>query len=337
MTTYCSALASFAFLILPAQAQADVEGFYRGKQIKIIVGSDAGGGYDAYARLVATHLGNFIPGTPTFVIQNMPGVGSMIALNYLANVAPKDGTVIAAINPTAVTTQLFYPEQSKFDAAKLNWLGAPITITYIAAAWKDAQVQKAEQLFTTELIVGSAGGASLTLPLLLNGVLGMKFKIIKGYKSNGAAFLAMEKGETQGNGGDALNNLKAVHWDLVRDKKLRIILSYGLKRNPDIPDVPMAIDYAKTDQQRAALRLALSNQDIGWPYVTAHDVPAERGEALRSAFEEMVQAAAFLSDAKTRKLDINPAKGTHQLALVKEILTTPREIVEQLRPIIGDP
>ena len=336
MNSHRAAFASFAFLIAGAQAQADVADFYRGKQMKIVVGSDAGGGYDAYARLVATHLGNFIPGSPSFVVQNMPGVGSLIALNYVANVAPKDGTVIGAINPTAVTMQLFHPEQSKYDAAKLNWLGAPITITYIATAWKDAQVQKAEQLFSTELIVGSAGGASLTLPLLVNGVLGMKFKIIQGYKSNGAAFLAMEKGETQGNGGDALNNLKAVHWDLVRDNKLRIILSYGLKRNPDIPDVPMAIDFAKTDQQRAALRLALSNQDIGWPYVTAPDVPAERVEALRGAFEKMVQDAAVLSDAKTRKLDINPAKGADQLALVKGILTTPRAVVEQLRPIIGD-
>jgi hypothetical protein len=266
----------------------------------------------------------------------MPGVGSLIALNYVTNVAAKDGTVIGAINPTAITTQLFHPEQSKYDAAKLHWLGAPITITYVASAWQTAPVQKAEQLFSTELIVGSAGGASLTLPLLVNGVLGMKFRIIQGYKSSGTAFLAMQKGETQGNGGDALNNLKAVHRDLLRDDKLKIILSYGLKPNPELPGVPMAIDFAKTDQQRSALRLALSNQDIGWPYVLAPEVPTDRISALRSGFESMMKDASFLADARARRLDIDPANGAEQLELVKDILNTPKKIVEQLRPIIGE-
>ena len=319
----------------PVLADATEE-FYKTKTVTLVVGYSAGGGFDLYARSLTKFLRNHLPGNPSFVVQNMPGVGSLIALNYVANVAPKDGTVIGAINPTAVTTQLFHPEQAKYDAAKLNWLGAPITITYIATAYRNAKVQAAEQLFTDELIIGSAGGASLTLPQLVNGVLGMKFKIIQGYKSNGAAFLAMEKGETQGNGGDALNNLKAVHWDLVRDGKLKIILSYGLKPNPELPGVPMAIDFAKTDQQRAALRLALGNQDIGWPYVLAPEAPADRVDALRAAFRAMVADPAFLADAKTRKLDILPATGEEQLALVKGILSTPRDVVDMLKPIIGD-
>ena len=314
----------------------EVGDFYRGKQIRIVVGSDAGGGYDAYARLIATHLGNFIPGSPSFVVQNMPGAGSLIALNYVANVAPKDGTTIAAINPTAITIQLYHPEQAKYDARSLNWLGAPITITYIAGAWHTAPVQSVQDLFERELIVGSAGGASLALPLLANGILKTKFKVIQGYKSAGAAMLAMEKGESQGNGGDALNNLKAVHADLLREGKLRIILSYGLKPNAELPGVPLAIDLAKTDRQKQALRFALANQDIGWPYVMAAGVPAERVDAVRSAFSAMVQHPAFLADAKIRKLDINPASAEDQAALTRAILDTPPDVVEEVKRIVGE-
>ena len=315
---------------------ADIGDFYRGKQIRIVVGSDAGGGYDAYARLIATHLGNFIPGSPGFVVQNMPGAGSLIALNYVANVAPKDGTIIAAINPTAITIQLYHPEQAKYDARSLNWLGAPVTITYIAGAWHTAPVQSIQDLFQKELIVGSAGGASLALPLLANGIIKTKFKVIQGYKSAGAAMLAMEKGESQGNGGDALNNLKAVHSDLLRDGKLRIILSYGLKPNAELPGVPLAIDFAQTDRQKQALRFALANQDIGWPYVMAAGVPDERVEAVRSAFSAMVKDPAFLADAKARKLDISPASAADQAALTRTILDTPPDVVEEVKRIVGE-
>jgi hypothetical protein len=309
--------------------------FYRGRQIRIIVGADAGGGYDAYARLVADHLGDFMPGRPTFVVQNMPGVGSLIALNYIANVAPQDGTVVGAINPTAVTEQLFNPSKAKYDSATLNWLGSPIAITYVASVWRNAPVQRAQQLFDTELVVGSAGGASLTLPLLSNGVLGTKFKVIQGYKSSGAAMMAMEHGETQGNGGDALNNLKAVHADLLRDGKLRIIMSYSAKPNPELRGIPLAVDFAKTDRQRAALRLALSNQELGWPYVMAADVPKDRLGTVQAAFDAMMRDPAFLSDAAKRKLDILPVSGNAQKAIVTAILRTEPGVVELVRSITG--
>src|SRR5262249_48972740 len=152
------------------------------------------------------------------------------------------------------------------------------------------------QLFTTELIVGSAGGASRTLPLLANGVLGTKFKVIQGYKSAGATMLAIERGELQGNGGDALSNLKAVHAERLRNRTLRIIVSYGLRPNPELAGIPMVMDYARTDAQRQALLLVLANQDIGWPYMMAPGVPADRATAVSRAFEAMVADPEFLAD-----------------------------------------
>jgi tripartite-type tricarboxylate transporter receptor subunit TctC len=315
---------------------ADVADFYRGKQIRIVVGSDAGGGYDAYARTIAAHMGRFIPGNPSFIVQNMLGVGSLIAVNHVGNVAPKDGTVVGAINPSAVTAPLFHPEQAKFDARRLNWLGTPVTIAYTIVAWHTAPVQTFEDLFTTELLVGSAGGASRTLPMLANGVLGTKFKVVMGYKSAGASMLAIERGEVQGNGGEALSNLKAVHAGYLRDKRLRIIGTYALKPNPELVGVPMVIDFAKTDEQRAALKLVLSSQDIGWPYIMAPDVPADRVEAMRRAFDAMMKDSEFLADAAKRKLDIRPIRGEEQATLVDQTLATQRPVVELVKRIVGD-
>ncbi len=324
-------------LALGASAKADVSDFYRGKQIAIVVGSDAGGGYDAYARLVAAHLGRFIPGTPSFVVQNMPDVGSMLAVNHVVNVGPKDGTMIGAINPSAITAPLFRPEQAKYDASRFNWLGTPVTVTFTAVVSDKAPVQTFDQLFTTELIVGSAGGASRTLPLLLNGVLGTKFKVIQGYKSAGATMLAIERGELQGNGGDALSNLKAVHAERLRNGTLRIIVSYGLRPNPELGGIPMVMDYAKTAAQRQALLLVLANQDIGWPYMMAPGIPAERANAVQDAFAAMLASPEFRADAARRRLDISPATAGDQARIVREILATPRDIVDQVKRIVGEP
>jgi hypothetical protein len=331
--------AVFAPLALPAMAsgaKADVADFYRNKQIRIVVSSDAGGGYDAYARTVAAHLGRFIPGNPGFIVQNMPGAGSMLAVNHISNVAPRDGTVIGAINPSAITAPLFRPEQAKYDARRFNWLGTPVTVTFVAVVWHTAPVQTFDQLFTTELLVGSAGGASRTLPLLANGILGTKFKVIQGYKSAAASMLATERGELQGNGGDALSNLKAVHAAYLHDDKLRILVSYGLRPHPELPGVPMLLDYAKTIEQREALMLVLANQDIGWPYMMAQDVPADRVKAIRDAFSAMVKDPEFLAEAARRKLDIRPVGGEEQAKLINDVLSTPQDIVEQVKRIVGD-
>jgi tripartite-type tricarboxylate transporter receptor subunit TctC len=332
------ALAGFAALVMggrPAHSQT-VEEFYRGKQMRIVVGSAAGGGYDAYARTVAAHMGKHIPGNPTFIVQNMPGVGSLIAVNHVVNVAPKDGTVMAAMHPAGVIAPLFHPEQAKFDSRRLNWLGSPVTITFTVVVSNRSPVQTFDQLFTTELIVAASGGDSTTLPLLTNGVLGTKFKVITGYKSASASMLAIERGEAQGNGGDALSALKSVHADYLKDGRLRIIASYGLRANPELVGVPMVIDYAKTANQRAALKLVLSGQDLGWPYVMAPDVPPDRVKAMQAAFDATMQDPDFLADAAKRRLDISPIRGESQASQVIETFKTPRDVIENVKRITGE-
>ena len=318
-----------------ADAQKDTD-FYRGKQIHIVVGSDAGGGYDAYARTIATYMPKYIPGGPSFIVENMPGAGSLVAANYVANVAPKDGTVIAAIHADTVIAPLFHPEQAKFDSRRLNWLGAPVTITTTVSVWHTAPVQTFDQVFKTELIVAAAGGDSITLPLLTNALLGTKFKIVQGYKSAAEGLLAVQRGEAQGVAGDALSFLKLVGANYLRDNDLRIIASYGLRPNSELTGVPSVMDYAKSREQKEALSLILSEQDFGWPYLMSSEVPADRVKIMRDAFDSTMQDPEFRAAAAKRGLDINPTRGVDQAKVIDQTFDTPKEIVEQVKRIIDE-
>jgi tripartite-type tricarboxylate transporter receptor subunit TctC len=318
-----------------ASAQS-VEDFYRGKQIRLVVGSAAGGGYDAYARTVAGHMGKHIPGNPTFIVQNMDGAGSLVAVNHTVNVAAKDGTVIAAIHPDAVLAPLFHPEKAKFDSQKFVWLGSPVSLTYTVTAWHTSPIQSFDEIFKKEFIVAASGGDSLVLPTLSNGVLGTKFKIINGYKGASAGMLAIERGEAQGNGGDALNALKSVHADFLTEGKLRIIAAYGLKSIPELAGVPLVIDYAKTPEQKEALSLIFSNHGLGWPYVMVNEVPPARAKAMQAAFEATMKDKDFLAEAAKRKLEISPVSGGEQAKLVSATFKTPAAIVQRVKQIIGE-
>ena len=318
-----------------ARAQSP-EAFYRGKQVRLIVGSDVGGAYDGYARLIANYLPRYVPGQPSVLVVNMPGAGSMIAMNNVANIAAKDGTTIASIHSDTVIAPLFHPDKAKYDSRKLNWLGAPVTTTYTIAVWHTAPVQTLDQLFTKELIVAASGGDSITLPLLANALLGTKFKIVQGYKSAALGLLAIERGEAEGQAGNAWGFLKLVAADNLRDKKLRVIGSYGLRPNPELPDVPFVMDYAKTQQQKDGLSLILAEQDFGWPYVMAAEVPADRVEAMRNAFDSVMRDPDFIADAKKGGLELSPTRGVDQAALINKAFDTPKETIDLVSRIVGD-
>ena len=313
-----------------------VEDFYRGKQIRLVIGSDVGGAYDGYGRLISTYIPKYIPGQPSVLVQNMPGAGSMIAMNHVANIAPKDGTVIAAIHADTVIAPLFHPEQAKYDSRKLNWIGAPVTATYTIAVWHTAPVQTLDQVFSKELIVAASGGDSITLPLLVNALLGSKFKIVQGYKSASAGLLAIERGEAEGQAGNAWGFLKLAAANNLRDKKLRVIGSYGLRPNPELPDVPFVMDYARTQQQKDGLGLILAEQDFGWPYVLAAEVPSDRVQALRDAFDATMKDPDFIADAGKARLELSPTRGVTQAELIRKAFETPKETVDLVKKIVGE-
>jgi tripartite-type tricarboxylate transporter receptor subunit TctC len=323
-----AALVSFA-----AEAQS-LESFYRGKTIKLIVGSSAGGGYDTYARTIGRHLGNFIPGKPNFVIQNMPGGSSRAAANHLYNVAAKDGTVIAGVFSGIPAEPLMNPSLVRFDARKFNWIGSAARDSQAGMVWHTAPTQTLQDVLSKEMIVGASGGATWDFPMLANAILGTKFKIIAGYSGTKEIALAMERGEVQGNAGTTWSSIKTQHPDWLKEKKIRVFVQYTTKPHPELPDVPVMISLAKTEADRQALMLSFARQDFARPYVAPPGLPAERVKALRTAFNSTMKDTAFLAEAKKRRIEIVPLTASEMTALIDEIYKTPPDVVARVQNIV---
>src|SRR5262249_4831971 len=214
------------------------------------------GGYDTYARLIATHLRRHIPGQPTIVVQNMPGAGSLVAANYLANVAPRDGTVIGAVNALVATDPLLYPERVKFDPRQFRWLGSALRENHAGFAWFTTHITKFDDVLKNELIVPGTGGATNFYPMFVDAVLGAQIRMIPGYQGTKQGVLAMERGEVGGIVGITWASMKATNGAWLREGKIHPFIQFGLQKHPEMPDVSWIYDYAKTPDDRAAMDLA---------------------------------------------------------------------------------
>src|SRR5215216_5304596 len=245
--------AVMAVLAAPAPAQEDVAAFYRGKALRIVVGVAVGSGYDINARLLARHLGAHVPGTPAVIVQNQPGAGSLTMTNQLYAAGPFDGTAIGAPFNGMPTTPLLQPAGARFDPVKFNWIGSTNRETQVTYLWHTAPAQSLADLERTEVIVGAQapGSTQYDFPLLANHVFGLKFKIITGYESTPKIHLAMERGEIHGNGATNWSTLKALNSNWLEEKKVRVIAQWALKKHPELGDVPLILDGAKTDADRA--------------------------------------------------------------------------------------
>src|SRR3954453_14614580 len=217
------ALAAIGALLAQSSAAAAQEPYFKDEQIRLIVGSAPGGGYDAYGRLLATHIRRHIPGNPTVIVQNMPGAGSLVLANYLYNVAPKDGTAFGAVNALLATDPLMYPERVKFDPRQFRWRGSALKENHVGLTWHTSPVQSFDDLFNKELIVAGTGGATNLYPVLTNAILGTKIKMIPGYQGTKQGMLAMERGEVGGNVGITWASLKATNTSWLQEDKIRVI------------------------------------------------------------------------------------------------------------------
>ena len=337
-TASCAAVIVAALANSAPTASADaVADFYKGKRISMFVGSESGGGYDAYARLVTRHLGRLIPGNPEFIVMNMPGGGGIRVTNHLYNVAPKDGTAMGTIQRNILTAPLLESRSGDrlFEPQKFNWLGSLNTETGLIVAWATAPQKEMKDLFTQELMVGSSGPSTDFLPLFLNNVLGTKFKIIAGYKSSTDAYLALERGEVQGRISTGWAGDKNVLEPWLAQKKVRFLAQLSTKKNALFPDVPVIIDFARNERERQAMELILSAQVWGRPFLMPPDVPADRVAAVRKAFNEMVKDPEFLADAGKLKIDIDVVTAEEIDALLRRVYATPPDIVEVVRKAIA--
>ena len=319
----------------PAHAQA-VADFYRGRTVELLIGYTTGGGYDTYGRLVARHLGPFIPGKPNIVVRNVPGGGGRVLMGQMMNVAPKDGSVLATADQSLPLAQAMRDPGILFDAKAFNWIGNPAADNNTVVTWHTTGVTSMEEARKTEVVVASTGpNTSSQIPYAMNATLGTKFKVVSGYPGGNEMNMSMENGETGARGSNPWSTWKATKPDWIRDKKINIIAQVGLTRAPDLPDVPLITDLATNEDDRAALRLLSAPAAVGRPYFTTPGVPADRVKALREAFSAMEKDAAFLEEAKKLGLEINPVSGEDLQKIVADIVDTPVKIAERLNQIIA--
>ena len=271
----------------PLCAQEAGPDFYKGKTIDMIVSTGVGGGQDANARLVARNWSRHIPGAPGIVVKNMPGAGHLRAANFLAKQAPRDGTVVGSIVPAFLLAQVLEASKGiQFDAAQFNWIGASASNNSTFYVWHTSPVKSMEDATRTEVLMGATGAGSYTMiyPMIMNAVVGTKFKVVAGYHSTAEVNLALERGEVQGRAGNNFNSLKMENADWLRDGKVRLIAQVGLERDPEFPDVPLMMEMGRTPEDRALLRLFSADIAVGRPFLTTPGVPRERVELLRQSF-----------------------------------------------------
>jgi tripartite-type tricarboxylate transporter receptor subunit TctC len=318
-----------------ARAQADaLADFYRGKQIKIIIRTAAGTGYDVYSRLLARHIVRHIPGRPALMLPvNMEGAGGIVAANYMAEVAPKDGTVIAMLNQGIIADQaLGINKTLKTDLRTFNWLGIMSGSNDVLATWHSSPTKTLADAMRRETLVGATGAGSVStqMPAVYNNILGTRFKIVIGYANGGEINLAMERGEIEGKATNPYSSYVAAT-NYVRDHLINIIIQTGVKKDPAMPDVPLLRDLGKTAQDTAILDFISNSVAIGWPIATNPGVPAPRVAALRRAFDETLRDPEFLADAARQKVDISPTSGLEAQQMIDAVIGAPSHIKEEAK------
>jgi tripartite-type tricarboxylate transporter receptor subunit TctC len=332
------AAASVALALLPASpapAQDAVAQFYRGKQINLYIGTSAGGGYDTYARLLARRFGSFIPGNPAVVPQNMPGAGSNKLAAFLYSIAPKDGTAVGAIFSGAILQPLIGDAPAQHDPSKFVYLGTANNEVFICITRADAPAKSLQETFTRELIVGATneGGSTRDFTAMLDNVLGTRLRIVTGYAGSNEIMLAIERNEVQGTCGVGWSSVAAQHPHWLETGFAKIIAQLATKGHPsmDKMGVPVAIDFAKSPEDRQVMELIYSQLVFGRPYVLPPGTPPERVAALRRAFMAALRDPDTIAEAKKMNLDLDALSGEDVQAEVAKAFAMPARIVERAR------
>ncbi len=305
-------------------AQTSVADFYRNRSIDVYIGFSVGGVYDINARLLSRFIGRYIPGHPTLVARQMTGAASLTLANWLYQAAPKDGSAIGTFARGIAFNPLIGQPAGAIDATKFNWLGSTNDEVSICAARRESGVTRFEQVFERELVVGSTGGSGDDdqLPRLVNGVLGTRFRIVRGFPGGNEIKLAMLRGEVSGRCGWSWSSVKATEAEWLRDGSISILVQLSLRRHPNLPDTPLITDYAKTDEARQIFKVALARQVMAWPFAAPPGTPVERVAALRQAFDETLRDRDYLAEAEKLSLEIAPVPGERIQSLIADVYRT---------------
>jgi tripartite-type tricarboxylate transporter receptor subunit TctC len=309
---------------------AEADDFYRGKTLRLIVPSDVGGGYDLYGRTFAPYLKKHIPGEPTVVVQNMPGGGGLLSANWLFNVAPKDGLVVGLMQRGTPFYPYFGDKNALFVPTAFNWLGSFAAESGSATVWHTSKAQTMEDAFKEPVLMGGSGpNDSETYAHLMNNTIGTKFQVVSGYRANSAIFLAMERGEVEGVIG-SWSSVKSERPNWTRDKQIRVLVQVARTRQPDLPDVPLIMDYVKTDEGRAMWNVILSMAQVGRPVGAPPGIPTELTKILRDAFSATIKDPAFIAEMERGRRELSPENGEAMQKMLEEVAAVPAETLTKL-------
>jgi tripartite-type tricarboxylate transporter receptor subunit TctC len=325
---------ALALALAGSVAEAQVPNL-AGRTVTMLIGFGPGGGYDAWGRVLARHIGKHLPGSPTVVPQNMPGGGSLNAANHIYTIAPKDGTMLGIIARDAALAPLTGASGARFDPLKISWVGTPTTETNVCISTEKAKVKTFDDLLKQELIIGDTGVGTGTYsyPKALNGLLGTRFKLIHGFPSSSDVFLAMERGEVDGIC-ESLDSVIGKRPDWIASKKVNVLFQGGTEPNPTLKAVPFIMDLARTSDEKQAIEFLYAGQGIGRPFVAPPVLPPERLKMLREAFDATMNDPDFRADAKKQMLDVEPEDGPHLEALIRKIYATPKPVVDKIGELI---
>jgi tripartite-type tricarboxylate transporter receptor subunit TctC len=320
------------------QARADdTPEFYKDKLITILVGYTPGGSASFYAQAVAKHMGKYLPGHPKFVVQHMPGAGGLLMADHLYNAAPRDGTVFGITVRTAGIAPLLGNTKVKFDGRKFGWIGSAAVEYSTCFSWKTSPVKTLADAQNREVIVGSAGAdATASLwPRAVNALVGTKFKIVTGYPGSNEVVLAVERGEIDGYCALSWTYIKLRKPDWMAEHKINLLFQMGTGKHPDLPDVPLISDYAKTPEDRQLFDFLFAPQAMGRPFLAPPGLPPERLQMLRTAFEKTLKDPEFIKDAEKLNLEVEHVPGEKLQEIVDRLYALPRSVIDRAAQVSG--
>jgi tripartite-type tricarboxylate transporter receptor subunit TctC len=337
-TTICVSAAVAAAILSGNVIAEPVADFYRGKSITMLIGYTSGGGYDIYARVLSRHMGRHLPGNPSIVPQNMPGAGSLRLANFLYNAAPRDGTSIGMIGRGLAAEPLIGTSATQYDGRKFTWLGSGSDQVSLCVTWHSSPVKTWDDMRAKPFSVAGEGSGSDPdiFAVVLKNLMGVRLRLVSGYPGGPEMNLAMERGEVDGRCGWSWTSIKITRPDWLDNRRINLLVQMALQKNADIPQVPLIMDLADTDRERQILRLVLSHQQMGWPFVAPPGLSAERAQALRRAFDETMKDPEFLAEAKERQLEVNPMSGPAIDKLVGELYQTPPDVIAATKKVIAE-
>lgn len=313
----------------------DVESFYKGRSMSMIIGFGVGGGYDLYGRLVSRYMGKYLPGNPAIIPENMAGAGSLRAVDYLYSVAPKDGSVIGTFSRTLPLAPLL--SGAKFDSRKFTWLGSVAQDTIVCFTARSSPIKTWQDFLAKPSSLGGEGaGAEPDIYVrFMKNVFAAKVKLVSGYRGTNDIFLAMERGELDGACGISYGTIVSVHPDYIRDNKINVFVQIGLHRHPDLPDVPTLDDVAQNPDQKRLIRLIVTSLAMSRPFAAPPNIPADRKAALVSAFERTTQDPQFKADAQRIKLDVDFVPATVIDKLLADAYAMPKALITRTADAIS--